>query len=223
METHPLRACSVIAVILGVAVLASGCGENGRSKKAATTTKAASSTSCEALEAEGRTGICADHGAIATVVNRGQPLKMDEFTAKLQKDFTRPGIDREGDAPLKANGVFVIFQLQIKNNTNRPLNWSGQLDGRVELSDGENIYAHTGGEAAFWLSLEVLGGQGSESVQPIQPHETRAEFIGFDVPESVPGHLDRRGAGLLLIQSKELSMGETPSTAHRYGNIRLWQ
>lgn len=201
---------ALFTLVFAVALAACGGGET---KTVTVTTEkepAVDTTTTESVEPSGE-----------LTAAKGEPLKLGEFTVTLGGSLSQTTVAREGDKPLKANGIFQLFELTIKNTSKRPLNWGDQLDGRLELTDGKNIYAHNGGEAAFWISAQQKGDSGASTLDPIQPGETSSQLVGFDVPKDVPARLNGPEAAILIVDTETLNEGQTPSTASKHGTLLL--
>lgn len=146
--------------------------------------------SCEELgitHEVGKEGRCVEEGVTNVVVNKGSLLKLKELNARLLDTETVKSITGEYGDTKTANGVFVIFELEITNKAHTPTYFdSGQEQAYLSL--GENLYTED-----FDAENYALDSSFFSNFEEIQPETPSTGTIVFDVPKKLVPDLRESG------------------------------
>lgn len=124
---------------------------------------------------EGAEGTCVSTvGQRVTVADRGDTATTPAMEVRLLDVETPRSLRRGGKKSKRANGVFVVLTLQVRNRLKEPVEFDPP--GQVEL--------HLGGQPYFSID---------EGTTTIDAGERREGTVAFDVPEDVAEGLDTSG------------------------------
>lgn len=124
---------------------------------------------------EGAEGTCVSTvGQRVTVADRDDTATTPAMEVKLLDVETPRSLRRAGKKSERANGVFVVLTLQVRNRLKEPVEFDPA--GQVEL--------HLGGQPYFSID---------EGTTTIDAGERRKGTVAFDVPKDVAGGLDTNG------------------------------
>ena len=201
-----------VLALTGVLVVLAGCGGDDNGK---TATKQAT-VSCESKginDTVGNVGTCARNGITYTVVNKNQTLSLEELDARVLKVETTKNVVATPTRKAKAQGVFVIVTLQIKNHSGGDWKFSGPGFEQTLLAAGGHQYPE-GASATSVLKNSFLG------VGKIGSGKTVTGKVTFDVPKKFGADLTKSKAVLAVVNFNDAgNLGATK----RLGIIRLWK
>lgn len=124
---------------------------------------------------EGEGGTCVDAaGQRVTVADRDETATTPAMEVTLLDVETSRTLNRDGEASRRADGVFVVLTLQVRNRLEEPVDFDPA--GQVELRlDGQPYFS------------------ADDETTTIDPGEELTGTVAFDVPEDVVGALDTNG------------------------------
>ena len=124
---------------------------------------------------EGAGGTCVSAvGQRVTVADRGETATTPALEARLLDVKTPRSLRRGGKKSARANGVFVVVTLEVRNRLKEPVEFDPA--GQVEL--------YLEGQPYFSVD---------EGTTTIESGEWRKGTVAFDVPKDVAGGLDTNG------------------------------
>jgi len=182
-------------VVKTVEVTAPAAGEEGGEEEAAFEAEEEEAETAEAGDCDekginstvGKEGRCTEEGTTLVVVDKGSVLSLEELDAKLVGMETAKTLSGEYGETKSANGVYVVFRLEVTNKTHSPVYFdSGQEQTALYL--GENEYTEDF-EAENW----VLEDSFLNTFEKLQPGAPVTGSIAFDVPRSVLPDLHKTG------------------------------
>ena len=135
----------------------------------------------------GKEGRCDESGVTNVVVDKGSLLKLKELNARLLDIETAKAITGEYGDTKTANGVFVIFELEITNKTHAPTYFDASQE-QAYLSLGENLYTEDFEAENYALDDSFLN-----LFEEIQPQTSSIGTIVFDVSKKVIPDLHKTG------------------------------
>jgi hypothetical protein len=144
---------------------------------------------------EGQGGTCVDAaGRRVTVVDRGETATTPALEVTLLDVQTPRTLSRDGEASRRADGIFVLLDLEVRNRLEEPVEFDSA--GQVELMlDGQPYFSAEDGTTT------------------IDPGEERTGTVAFDVPEDVVGALETNGNVFVLPFPEADSEGEQATVA----------
>jgi len=145
---------------------------------------------------EGEEGTCvAADGQRVTVVDRDNTATTSAMEVTLVDVETPRTLTREGRTSGRADGVFVLLTLRVRNRLEEP----------VEFDPGGQVELEVGGDRYF---NEEVG------TTTIEPDENRTGTVAFDVPENAAEGIDTNGNVFVLPFAEARGLGdEEASTA----------
>jgi len=124
----------------------------------------------------GREGTCTSDGVSLVVVDKGSLLKLRELDLRLLGMETQKTVTGEYGETKSANGIFVIFDLEVTNKTSSPVYFDSSQEQAV-LFLGENEYTED-----FEVENWALEDSFVNKFEEIQPETSTTGSIAFDVP-----------------------------------------
>ena len=174
------------------------------------------SSDCDSLGINrdvGKEGTCTDGGVKLVVVDRESTLKLKELNLNLRNMETTPTASDEFGTTKSANGVYVIFDLEVFNKTNSPLYFDGSQEQTV-LYLGDNEYTED-----FEVENYALDDSFVSKFEEIQPETSTTGSIAFDVPQKLIPDLEKT-ANLAIFNFSDEGEG---GTAEEIGIIRTYK
>lgn len=161
----------------------------------------------------GKEGSCIDDGKNYVVADMGSTLKLRELNAKLLGMETAKTITGEYGESKTANGVYVIFNLEITNKLSSPARFDS-FQEQTALLLGENEYTEDFDVENYALDSSFLN-----LYDEIQPDTSQSGTVAFDVPKKLVPDLYKTGNLFILNFSDEGEEGEIT----QYGLFRTYQ
>lgn len=207
---------SVVTLAVGL-LLAAGCSgessepviESGKDAQSQRTEDPTRNCDVQGINSErGKEGSCLEDGIVYTVVDRESKLRLPELDVRLVETNTTAA-HPDGGNP--ANGLYVIFTVEITNRTSEPE--SLRADQAFLALNGEGYSRDTDAE----LSLNAY-----PELDDLQPGKARTGRLIFEIPAPTARALRVRavGANLTLVQFSESDQLPRPK---RLGQIRLYE
>ena len=165
----------------------------------------------------GRTGTCLQGGYKLTVVNRGDLLKLEGWTLKLNDYATAKTLGERSGKVARAAGTFVVLDLTVTSDLDRPANFD----------DNQDQMALSLGDSTFRQSFEAANGPVADSClikKPavIQPGTSKTCKLIFDVPRKAAANLTSAEAVGNLTFFPAIVEGSYEEST-RVGTIRLYR
>jgi len=149
----------------------------------------------------GNEGRCEEDGTTYVVADSGRPLQLEELSATLlDTETTKTASDEYGDTKT-ANGVYVIFTLEVNNKTHSPVYFdSGQEQTALYL--GEDEYTED-----FEVENWALDDSFLNKFEKLQPGAPVTGQVAFDVPKAALSEL-HKGGNLAIANFSDEGEGE---------------
>ncbi len=161
----------------------------------------------------GKEGTCTSEGLSLVVVDKESMLKLRELNLQLLGMETQKTVTGEFGETKSANGVFVIFDLEVTNKTSSPVYFDSNQEQAV-LFLGDNEYTED-----FEVENWALDDSFVNKFEEIQPETSTTGSIAFDVPPKLLPDLKRTANLDILNFSDE---GQIEST-EQLGVIRTYK
>ncbi|HEU5254159.1 MAG TPA: DUF4352 domain-containing protein [Solirubrobacterales bacterium] len=161
----------------------------------------------------GKEGTCTEDGVSLVVVDRESTLKLKELNVTVRDMETTSTASDEFGTTKSANGVYVIFDLEVLNKTNSPLYFDSSQEQAL-LYLGDNEYTED-----FEVENYALDDSFLSKFEEIQPETSTTGTIAFDVPQKLIPDLGETGNLAILNFSDEGEAG----AAEQLGIIRTYK
>ena len=208
---------AVLAAPMVMMVLMAGCGgdDNGSSGGAdASKNFPTSNEPCDAKgidEKDAQAGTCARDGVTYTVVDKDQPLKLDQLDAKVTKVEVTKLLKGQQKLRARQGHRWVAVTMQVKNKTDEPQRVGGPGFEQMMIGSGRTAYSET----PSTISKDMFFQLG-----PIPPGETRTGRAVFEITDNFAPKF--KGGKVNLAIANFGDSGYV-STTKRLGVIRLWR
>jgi hypothetical protein len=214
-----------VVVTVLVAVTAAGCGGNTTAapkKQPNTASVSGGASDCDAkgiTTHAAREGVCDVKGFTISVGNRAHPLHVGEYDVRFVGLRIATRLHTRSGRTLRANGKFVIVTLSVKNKLSAPRAFDERSALVSLLVDKKNFTENRDAEGDPSIDSFRLRGR------VMQPDETDAGTIVFDLPAEHAKNLYARGSDLVFINFSGESSGYPASgqAPQRLGYLRLWK
>lgn len=161
----------------------------------------------------GKEGSCIEDGVELVVVDRESTLKLKELNVTVRDMETTTTASDEFGTTKSANGVYVIFDLEVFNKTNSPLYFDSSQE-QTTLYLGDNEYTED-----FEVENYALDNSFVSKFEEIQPETSTTGTIAFDVPQKLVPDLRKTG-NLAILNFSDEGEGEA---AEQIGIIRTYE
>lgn len=161
----------------------------------------------------GKEGTCTEDGREYVVVNRDSTLRLHELNAKILDTETTTSVSDEFGTSKSANGIYVIFDLEVFNKTSSPLYFDSSQE-QAFLYLGENEYTED-----FEVENYSLDDSFVNTFEEIQPETSTTGSIAFDIPPKLVPDLERDG-NLAILNFSDEGEGEN---VDQLGIIRTYR
>ncbi|HSS41217.1 MAG TPA: DUF4352 domain-containing protein [Solirubrobacterales bacterium] len=161
----------------------------------------------------GKEGTCTEDGVKLVVVDRESTLKLKELNATVRNMETTPTASDEFGTTKSANGVYVLFDLEVFNKTNSPLYFDSSQEQAV-LYLGDNEYTED-----FDVENYALDDSFVNKFEEIQAETATRGTIAFDIPQKLIPDLGKTGNLAIFNFSDEGEAG----AAEEVGIIRTYK
>jgi hypothetical protein len=212
-----MRIAVVAAPMVMMLLMLAGCGGDDKSDSGSANASRNFATSNEQCDAKGindkdaQTGTCARDGVTYTVVDKDQPLNIDELDAKVTKVNVTKTL--KGDQKLKARQghSWVEITMQVKNKTDKPQRVGGPGFEQMMIGNGRSVFP----EAPSTIAKDMFFQLGA-----IPPGATRTGRAVFEVTNNFARNFKREKVDLAIANFSDSGYVQN---SKRLGVIRLWR
>jgi hypothetical protein len=204
-----------VAALVALLLLA-GCGgsdeksDNGSSPKKFTT----STVQCDASgidDSQGKTGTCARDGVTYTVVNKAQPLSLEELDAKVLKVTVTKVLKGQSKLPARQGHTWLVVVMQIKNKLDKPQRVGGPGFEQMMIGNGRVEYLEA--PSTVLRDSWFQGG-------PVPANGTKTGRAVFEMTDHFARNFNSDKVNLGLVNFSDSGFTDQ---SKRVGVIRLWQ
>jgi hypothetical protein len=205
-----------VAALVALLLLA-GCGggdDNGGNNASAPKKFPTSTVQCDASgidDSQGKTGTCSRDGVTYTVVNKAQPLSLEELDAKVLKVTVTKVLKGQSKLPARQGHTWVVVQMQIKNKLDKPQRVGGPGFEQMMIGDGNVQYLEAPSTVlsdSWFQSGTVLAGA------------TKTGRAVFEITDRFARNFDSDKVNLGIVNFSDSGFTDQ---SKRVGVIRLWQ
>jgi hypothetical protein len=137
------KKAAALATPIVAALIFAGCGGNSSGSESQKRKSFATSTvQCDSKginSRQGNTGTCVRNGVTYTVVNKAQPLNLEELDAKVLDVKVTRVLHGQSKLPARPKHAWVVVSMQVKNKTSKAYRLGGPGFEQVSLGGGREL------------------------------------------------------------------------------------